>query len=66
LARRKTLTLVFAARDERHNDAVVLRKAVLGATSLIQRSMVAADFLTPRGHSRSTNMRAPSAAAAGR
>ena len=30
LARRKTVTLVFAARDERHNDAVVLRDALLG------------------------------------
>lgn len=30
LARRKTVTLVFAARDERHNDAVVLRDVLLG------------------------------------
>src|SRR5882757_4626054 len=29
-ARRKTLTLVFAARDERRNDAVVLRNVLLG------------------------------------
>ncbi len=29
-ARRKTLTLVFAARDERRNNAVVLRNALLG------------------------------------
>ena len=29
LARRKTVTLVFAARDERHNDAVVLRDVLL-------------------------------------
>lgn len=30
LTRRKTVTLVFAARDERHNDAVVLREVLLG------------------------------------
>jgi uncharacterized protein YeaO (DUF488 family) len=30
LARRKTVTLVFAARDEEHNDAVVLRDILLG------------------------------------
>jgi uncharacterized protein YeaO (DUF488 family) len=30
LARRKTVTLVFAARDEQHNDAVVLRDVLLG------------------------------------
>jgi uncharacterized protein YeaO (DUF488 family) len=30
LARRKTVTLVFAARDELHNDAVVLRDVLLG------------------------------------
>jgi uncharacterized protein YeaO (DUF488 family) len=29
-ARRKTVTLVFAARDELHNDAVVLRDVLLG------------------------------------
>jgi uncharacterized protein YeaO (DUF488 family) len=29
-ARRKTLTLVFAARDERRNNAVVLRNVLLG------------------------------------
>jgi uncharacterized protein YeaO (DUF488 family) len=29
-ARRRTVTLVFAARDERHNDAVVLRNVLLG------------------------------------
>jgi uncharacterized protein YeaO (DUF488 family) len=29
-ARRKTLTLVFAARDERRNNAVVLRHVLLG------------------------------------
>jgi len=29
-ARRKTLTLVFAARDECRNDAVVLRNVLLG------------------------------------
>jgi uncharacterized protein YeaO (DUF488 family) len=29
-ARRKTLTLVFGARDERRNDAVVLRNVLLG------------------------------------
>lgn len=29
-ARRRTLTLVFAARDERRNDAVVLRNVLLG------------------------------------
>jgi uncharacterized protein YeaO (DUF488 family) len=29
-ARRQTVTLVFAARDERHNDAVVLRNVLLG------------------------------------
>ncbi len=30
LARRETVTLVFAARDERHSHAVVLRDLVLG------------------------------------
>lgn len=30
LARRKRVTLVFAARDEQHNDAVVLRSVLLG------------------------------------
>jgi uncharacterized protein YeaO (DUF488 family) len=30
LARKKTVTLVFAARDEEHNDAVVLRDILLG------------------------------------
>jgi uncharacterized protein YeaO (DUF488 family) len=29
LARKGTLTLVFGARDEEHNDAVVLRKLIL-------------------------------------
>ena len=29
-ARKGPITLVFAARDERHNDAVVLRDALLG------------------------------------
>lgn len=29
-ARRRTVTLVFAARDERRNDAVVLRNVLLG------------------------------------
>jgi uncharacterized protein YeaO (DUF488 family) len=29
-ARRRTVTLVFAARDERHNNAVVLRNVLLG------------------------------------
>jgi len=29
-ARRRTVTLVFAARDELHNDAVVLRNILLG------------------------------------
>jgi uncharacterized protein YeaO (DUF488 family) len=29
-ARRTTVTLVFAARDELHNDAVVLRNILLG------------------------------------
>ena len=32
-ARRGTLTLVFAAKDERHNDAVVLRNVLLGRGS---------------------------------
>jgi uncharacterized protein YeaO (DUF488 family) len=30
LARRKRVTLVFAAHDERHNHAVVLRRVLLG------------------------------------
>lgn len=30
LARRGTVTLVYAARDEAHNDAVVLRELLLG------------------------------------
>lgn len=30
LARRSIVTLVFAARDEQHNDAVVLREVLLG------------------------------------
>lgn len=30
LARSKTVTLVFAARDELHNDAVALRRVLLG------------------------------------
>jgi len=30
LSRRKTVTLVFAAHDELHNDAVVLRDVLLG------------------------------------
>jgi uncharacterized protein YeaO (DUF488 family) len=30
LAHRGPITLVFAARDERHNDAVVLRSVLLG------------------------------------
>jgi len=29
LARQGTVTLVFAARDQRHNDAVVLREVLL-------------------------------------
>jgi hypothetical protein len=36
------------------------RNAVLGAMSLIHSSMAASAFLTPRGHSRSINMRVPS------
>lgn len=31
LARKQHITLVYAARDEAHNDAVVLRKLLLGA-----------------------------------
>lgn len=31
LARRQRVTLVFAAKDEDHNDAVVLRSLLLGA-----------------------------------
>jgi uncharacterized protein YeaO (DUF488 family) len=30
IARRKPLTLVYSARDEQHNDAVVLRDVLLG------------------------------------
>lgn len=30
LARKRPITLVFSARDERHNDAVVLRGVLLG------------------------------------
>ena len=30
IARRKPLTLVYSARDEEHNDAVVLRNTLLG------------------------------------
>ena len=30
IARRRPLTLVYSARDEEHNDAVVLRKVLLG------------------------------------
>ena len=30
IARRRSVTLVFAARDELHNDAVVLRDVLLG------------------------------------
>jgi uncharacterized protein YeaO (DUF488 family) len=30
IARRRPLTLVYSARDERHNDAVVLRNVLLG------------------------------------
>jgi len=30
IARRRPLTLVYSARDEEHNDAVVLRHALLG------------------------------------
>jgi uncharacterized protein YeaO (DUF488 family) len=30
IARRKPLTLVYSAHDERHNDAVVLRDVLLG------------------------------------
>lgn len=33
LAREGPLTLVFGARDEAHNDAVVLREVLLGAAS---------------------------------
>jgi uncharacterized protein YeaO (DUF488 family) len=33
LARQGPITLVFAARDERHNDAVVLRGLLLGRSS---------------------------------
>ncbi len=33
LAGRGTVTLVFAARDERHNEAVVLRDVLLGRSS---------------------------------
>lgn len=32
LARRQTVTLVYGARDEQHNDAVVLREVLLGTT----------------------------------
>jgi uncharacterized protein YeaO (DUF488 family) len=32
LAKRKTITLVYSARDEQHNDAVVLRSVLLGET----------------------------------
>src|SRR5665213_979989 len=38
------------------------RNAVLGAISLAQWSMAASVFLTSRGHSRSINIRVPSAA----
>lgn len=31
LARTKTVTLVFSAHDEEHNDAVVLKEVLLGA-----------------------------------
>jgi len=31
LARQGTVTLVFGARDEAHNDAVVLREVLLNA-----------------------------------
>lgn len=31
LARKQRVTLVYAAKDEAHNDAVVLRKLLLGA-----------------------------------
>jgi uncharacterized protein YeaO (DUF488 family) len=30
IARRRPLTLVYSARDEQHNDAVVLRNVLLG------------------------------------
>jgi uncharacterized protein YeaO (DUF488 family) len=33
LARKGTVTLVYAARDEAHNDAVVLRKVLLACVS---------------------------------
>ena len=33
LAKQGPITLVFAARDERHNDAVALRSVLLGATT---------------------------------
>ena len=33
LARKGTLTLVYAAHDEQHNDAVVLRAVILGRRS---------------------------------
>ena len=31
LARKRTVTLVYSARDEQHHDAVVLREVLLGA-----------------------------------
>ncbi|MGE5168876.1 MAG: DUF488 domain-containing protein [Rudaea sp.] len=37
LARRGSLTLVYGARDEVHNDAVVLRDVILGATAARRR-----------------------------
>jgi uncharacterized protein YeaO (DUF488 family) len=33
LARKGPVTLVFSARDERHNDAVVLRNVLLGRSA---------------------------------
>ena len=38
LARRRPLTLLYSARDERHNQAVVLREVILGRAPRAPRS----------------------------
>jgi uncharacterized protein YeaO (DUF488 family) len=37
LARKQRVTLVYAAKDEEHNDAVVLRRLLLGARGALVR-----------------------------
>lgn len=50
LAKQTPITLVYSARDDLHNDAVVLRDVLLGKRISLPHSVVAADMSTARRH----------------